>query len=141
MLSDEEIHGIFYPMGTASEAQLQVARACTRAIESAACAERDARIAELEKECDRLETYWNKCLADCKNIAELELALEEARSKAAELERDAIRFRFANDSQEEFAICYWHEDEDGGDWWCDGPRGCAIELLDAAIDAAIKEQT
>ena len=83
----------------------------------AACAERDARIAELTRE------------------------MEEARSKAAELERDAIRFRFANDSQEEFAICYWHEDEDGGDWWCYGPRGCAIELLDAAIDAAIKEQT
>ena len=48
----------------------------------AACAERDARIAELEKDCDRFERYWNEAMATHKNIAELERQLAEARKDA-----------------------------------------------------------
>lgn len=72
----------------------------------------------------------------------LQQAQAEFDALTAELEsykRDAIRFRFANESEQDFGICYWHEDEDGGDWWCYGPKGDAIALLDRAIaDAAMK---
>jgi len=53
------------------------------------------------------------------------------------LRADAERYRFANDSEEDFAICYWDETMgNGGEWMCNGSKGNAIDLLDAAIAKA-----
>lgn len=50
------------------------------------------------------------------------------------LKRDAERFRFANDSEEDFAICYWDTTMgNGGEWMCFGSKGDSIDLLDKAI--------
>jgi len=107
---------------------------------TAACAERDARIAELEqdneslrnqnteldkklveleKERAQLETYWNQCLANCKNIAELERQLAEARNQALE---DALA-----------------EVEQG--IWFDKTTDQILDSIAAAIRAMKKEQT
>lgn len=103
------------------------------AIESAACAERDARIAELEKDCDRLERYWNEAMATHKNIAELEQQLAEAR-------KDAERYRFIRDADRSDCITqelslYAMETLDE---YVDAAMEGEAEL---AIRAAIKEQT
>lgn len=56
------------------------------------------------------------------------------------LKRDAERYRFANDSEEDFAICYWDESMGyGGEWMCNGSKGNSIDLLDAAIAKATGE--
>ena len=61
----------------------------------------------------------------------------ELATQLAEAQRDAERFRFANESEEDFAICYWDENMgNGGEWMCYSDKGDAIEVLDAAIDAA-----
>jgi hypothetical protein len=53
------------------------------------------------------------------------------------LRADAERYRFVNDSEEDFAICYWDETMgNGGEWMCNGSKGNAIDLLDAAIAKA-----
>lgn len=50
---------------------------------------------------------------------------------------DAKRYRFANDAEEDFAICYWDETMgNGGEWMCNGSKGNSIDLLDAAIAKA-----
>lgn len=59
-----------------------------------------------------------------------------------DLKKDAERFRFANDSEEDFAICYWDESMgNGGEWMCNGYKGDSIDLLDAAIAKATGENT
>lgn len=78
----------------------------------------------------------------------LRVSLKKANAQAEHFERewylrgdeneslraDAERFRFANDSEEDFAICYWDERMgNGGEWMCNGSKGNAIDLLDAAI--------
>lgn len=93
--------------------------------ESAACAERDARIAELEKDCDRFERYWNEAMATHKNIAELERQLEEAR-------KDADAF---TDEQLEAAVKAWFQEK------IVPGKFPFHKRMRAAIAAAIKEQT
>ena len=106
-----------------------------RAIESAATAPLLARIAELEKDCDRFERYWNEAMATHKNIAELERQLEEAR-KDAELLDWMIFYsaRVGHDSDGEFCQCIWIN-EDGEQ------RTKLFGNAREAIRAAIKEQT
>lgn len=74
-------------------------------------------------------------------VIQLELdAAAELRRLHAENEAlrvDAERFRFANDSDEDFAICYWDDKMgSGGEWMCNGYKGNAIDLLDSAIKKA-----
>lgn len=57
--------------------------------------------------------------------------------KNEDLQKDAERFRFANDSEEDFAICYWDETMgNGGEWMCNGSKGYSIDLLDVEIAKA-----
>ncbi len=54
---------------------------------------------------------------------------------------DAARFRFANDSEEDFAICYWDETMGySGEWMCNGSKGHSVEVLDRAIETARAKQ-
>lgn len=70
-------------------------------------------------------------------IAERDAAVKEGErlnDEVKSLRKDAERFRFADQSPSDFAICYWHEEPgESGDWWCQGPRGDSITLLDKAI--------
>lgn len=70
-------------------------------------------------------------------IEALHARVQELEREAHSLRKDAERFRFANESEEDFAICYWDENMgNGGEWMCYSDKGDAIEVLDAAIRAS-----
>ena len=102
-----------------------------RAIESAACAERDKRIAELERKSDQDDEtiLWQaKEIADkIDRVAELERQLEEAR-------KDAERYRWLrdtsnpDDSRHMIALHINDQQEDA-----------SLSGIDAAIDAAMQK--
>lgn len=70
-------------------------------------------------------------------IESLHARVQELEREAHSLRKDAERFRFANESEEDFAICYWDENMgNGGEWMCYSDKGDAIEVLDAAIRAS-----
>lgn len=96
-------------------------------------AENDA----LLERCDELgsdkETYFRLYNSACIELQEIK------KNVLPSLQQDANRFRFANDSEEDFAICYWDElMGNGGEWMCNGRKGNSIDLLDAAIAALAK---
>lgn len=132
MLTEEQIAGIVFEMN-GNEPSALFWRDLARAIESAACEERDARIAELQKDCDRLERNWNEAMATHRNIAELERELEEAR-------KDAERYRFLRDAGR--SDCITRELSLYAMETLDEYVDAAMEdEARIAIDAAIKEQT
>lgn len=162
MLTDEKLTELFrYSFGLIDSRMTPNQQAFCRLIESAACAERDARIAEQDELIARLrleaqlhaqeartanatiaEIYqvvtgstgepgnWHGAAPVKARIAELTRELEEAR-------KDAERY------QKIIAVC----ESDGFGYWL--PEVCLKEgnlppskqESDAAIDAAIKEQT
>lgn len=104
--------------------------AIARAIETAACAERDARIAELERQ-----------LAEARKQMEIqkdEWLSWEAKRKA--LGRDAERYRWLRDvAHPDYGPAVAeHQCNDWGRWYYAFPSSAE---LDAAIDNAMKEQT
>lgn len=139
MLSDEQIKAAvlkttndmldhIYENGTGSEFVLRSMMKAARTVEAAACAERDQRIAELEKANAAFfqrQDWWNR------RMVELEQELEAVR-KDAERKHNALK---------EAGLFLHHA-------WCDVQMNeysferlnRAIEIVDAAIDAA-KERT
>lgn len=102
--------------------------------ESAACAERDARIAELEAANEafgKRQEWWNSRMLELeRENAELVKALEEARKDAERL--DYIQKNARNDPK-----------MDGNHVWWPTTFNKALKgpTIRAAIDVAIKEQT
>ena len=94
-MTDEQLTELFrYSFGLIDSRMTPNQQAFCRAIESAACAERDKRIAELEaanEEFAKRQEWWNE------RMVELERQLEEARNDAErwkmtiEISQDVLR--------------------------------------------------
>lgn len=152
MLSDEEIHGIFYPMGGASDDQLQIALGCARAIESAATAPLLARIAELDRSLDVIaQNTEAQAHASLQREIELTEKVEKLTLELEEARKDAERYRWLRDrnSHHQFRSAWISSVTAVKDGPCDIFSADEVPaLLDseidrrmAAISAAIKEQT
>lgn len=69
-------------------------------------------------------------------LRRLHSRVQELERESDGLRRDAERFRFADESDNDFAICYWDEQQgNGGEWMCNGSKGYSLDVLDAAIRA------
>lgn len=88
-------------------------------------------IEELHKENALLKTSLNKANAQAEHFErEWYLCMD----KNETLRLDAERFRFANESEHDFAICYWDDlMGESGEWMCNGYKGNSIDLLDSEI--------